>query len=279
MQAHQPAPGDQAGAPTADPSAIASSLRARAGELYAAGCLDESRLLFRRLADGLDPVESHHGLGVLALRRADPDRALDHFHAALLLAPRHANSLYWLGYLAEQDALLFEAFLLYHAALASEPRHRRAREAAARLTAAGAEALRTDAPPGGGAAPPLGHDAAGGRLGPHGPGALDRLAEAPSGDSQDEPSIGRGTRGLVVELTPFQQQAWNTGRFKQGFNFRLQVPDGGLVEVEIRGQKIYGRLRNGDNVEVLSGIRRRGLLSASRLYNHTSHSEVRRRFI
>jgi tetratricopeptide (TPR) repeat protein len=234
----------------------ADGIRVRANALYGAGRLEESELLFRRLADGLDPVEGHHGLGVLALRRGDPDGALHHFHAALLVEPRHANSLYWLGYLAQRDALGFEAFLLYQAALASEPRHRLARAALERLTAAGTSALRADTPPG-----------------------WDDASGPPAGESRDEPSIGRGMRGTVVELTPFQQQAWNTGRFKQGFNFRLQVPDSSLVEVEIRGQKIYGRLRNGDDVEVLSGFRRRGLVSASRLYNHSSHSEIRRRFI
>jgi hypothetical protein len=77
----------------------------------------------------------------------------------------------------------------------------------------------------------------------------------------------------------FQQQAWNTGRFKQGYNFRLRTPDEALVEVEIRGQKIYGRLRNGDDVEVVRGFRRRGLVMATRLYNHSSRSEIARRII
>jgi len=256
MRTHPRQAGEETGASPAEAQATAGGIRAQANALYGAGRLEESELLFRRLADGLDPVEGHHGLGVLALRRADPDGALHHFHAALLAEPRHANSLYWLGYLAQQDALGFEAFLLYQAALASEPRHRLARAALERLTAPGTSALRADAPPG-----------------------WDDGARPPAGESQEAPSIGRGVRGTVVELTPFQQQAWNTGRFKQGFNFRLQMPDGTLVEVEIRGQKIYGRLRNGDDVEVLSGFRRHGLLSASRLYNHSSHSEVRRRFI
>jgi hypothetical protein len=248
--------GAEPGAPPTEAHATVGHIRARANALYGAGRLEDSELLFRQLADGLDAVEGHHGLGVLALRHSDPDGALEHFHAALLLQPRHANSLYWLGYLAEQDARGFEAFLLYQAALAGEPRHRLARSAAERLTAAGTSALRADATP-----------------------SWDDVPGPTAGDSRGEPSIGRGVRGTVIELTPFQQQAWNTGRFKQGFNFRLQAPDGSVVEVEIRGQKIYGRLRNGDDVEVLSGFRRQGLLSAWRLYNHTSHSEIRRRFI
>jgi tetratricopeptide (TPR) repeat protein len=253
----------------------AAELRQHAANLYRDGRLDESAAVFEELAASPDPVEGHHGLAVVALRRGDADGATHHLLEVLRRDPRHAGSLYWLGCIAESRGAIFEALMLYRATLANEPTHPFAATAAERVGAA--EPARsapfkpggvTPMPPHAGSspsastAPPPPHPVAG-----------------PAPQAVTSPSRGKGVRGVVADLAPFQQQAWNTGRFKQGFNFRLITPEGEQVEVEIRGQKIYGRLRVGDDVEVLSGYMRRGLIAATRLYNHSSQSEITRRII
>lgn len=250
----------------------------RATAFYRAGRFAECAALFEELAAGADPVEGHHGLGVLALGRNDRHTALRHFQAALTHAPGHANSLYWLDYLAEARDAVFEALLLYQTALAHEPRHHHAAEGVKRLAAAGRIGSPSEDPAAVHASATRQLAASFNRPATPAPADVapaDRFPEP----SEASLSIGRGVRGRVTELMQFQQQAWNTGRFKQGYNFRLRTPDEALVEVEIRGQKIYGRLRNGDDVEVVRGFRRRGLVMATRLYNHSSRSEIARRII
>src|SRR5262245_57509668 len=114
-------------------------LEAEARSAYEAGRLEEAIGLFRRLRDqgGEGTAMGSYGLGVALLmlgREAEAETAL---LDAMRGDPRHADTVFYLGYLAERHGQANLAVARYEHALAMNADHYGARAGVKRLLAEG----------------------------------------------------------------------------------------------------------------------------------------------
>jgi tetratricopeptide (TPR) repeat protein len=80
-----------------------------------------------------DNMEAHYGAGLLALVCGELEKAQSAFEHALLLEPKHANTLYHLGLVSEIRGDFVTASRLYSAGLDTSPSHKKLIQRRARL--------------------------------------------------------------------------------------------------------------------------------------------------
>jgi hypothetical protein len=85
---------------------------------------DESRRIFLKATALPDAAaEAHYGLGVLALSQGDTTLAQGYFQETIRSEPQHANALFQLGHICEQNNASAKAVDFYRRALSAQPDH------------------------------------------------------------------------------------------------------------------------------------------------------------
>jgi tetratricopeptide (TPR) repeat protein len=125
-----------------------------AKSLYNGKQYNESRAAFRELTASSDyAAKGFYGLGLVDFALGNRDGAAANFRTVLSHDPTEANSLFYLGLIAEQQGRAQEAQTLYRMALASNPQHVAAKGRFDRLQQP--QSTNADAPQRGSPRPPV----------------------------------------------------------------------------------------------------------------------------
>jgi tetratricopeptide (TPR) repeat protein len=203
--------------------------------------------------DPAQQAQSFYGLGLVSLKKRDPEAAHRWFTKSVEANPQEPNARFYLGELAASRGDTEEATRLFAEVLALNPRHVGALKRIASVNVSGEPASSRERE----SSAPL--------AAPKSPQSVPRPAAAASEQSNSAIAVvGRPPRppssasAMVGRVTLVKLQAVpfnGTPAAKQSLTFRLDVADGDgnlirTIGIEMKSFHINGTVENGDWVEV-----------------------------